>query len=454
VKKSFNTMEKSCLYQILALYVNWAGSLGSGIGFGYMGAFGHTVMRELKIEESLRSWLVGCVTIGGLMGCLVAGKLADIIGRKKASIIYFSINIIGWSLVTFSQSPTTAFSGRTLHGLGEGMGVVITILYLGELTQQKNRGGALAFLTIAACFGIAFSYILGVLFTWRVSAGIVVCINTFSLLVLFLLPESPYWLSLNKSLVEGLEALTKLGATADEEELRKTDSKSKIVEENPHSNTSFTITTVISTVIPPLLLFLFPISGIYSVAFFATHLAESMHLGHSSTVAIAVGLVRTCGASVGTGFVQRFGRRKSMIISASMTTLCLVLLFFLLLGRSMEFSLPEPAYHWLVITLLLLAMLASSLGMAPVPWILAGEWPAYQHKGYVGTAGTALFYSSVFLASQLTSVLQDSVGMPGMFLVFACLAGLYLGITLLLVPETGGASYQQFVNQVNEDNKI
>merc|ERR1712098_434114 len=228
-------------------------------------------------------------------------------------------------------------------------------------------------------------YILGVLFTWRGSAGIVVFINTFSLLVLFLLPDSPYWLSLNKSLVEGLEALTKLGATADEEELRKTDSKSKIVEENPQTNTSFTITTVISTVIPPLLLFLFPISGIYSVAFFATHLAESMHLGHSSTVAIAVGLVRTFGASVGTGFVQRFGRRKSMIISASMTTLCLVLLFFLLLGKSMEFSMSEPAYHWLVITLLLLAMLASSLGMAPVPWILAGEWPAYQHKGYVGT---------------------------------------------------------------------
>jgi len=449
-------MEKSSFYQILALVINWVGSLGSGIGFGYMGAYGHQVMEELMIERSLHSWVVGCVTVGGLMGCLVAGKLSDIIGRKRASFVYYCINIAGWSMVTFSPTPTALLCGRTLHGLGEGMGVVITILYLGELVQRKYRGGALAALTIAACFGIAFAYILGVLFPWRVSAGIVTIINTVSCLALALLPESPYWLTLNNSLAEGLEALEKVGAAADEEELRKTDNKAKVIDDNCEKKSSITLTVVISTVVPPLLLFLFPISGIYSVAFFATHLAESMHLGHSSAVAIAVGLVRTLGASLGTGFVQKFGRRRSMIISSGMTTTCLALLFLLLLVKSMEVPLPEPGYHWVVVLLLLLAMLGSGLGMAPVPWILAGEWPAFQHKGYVGTVGTALFYSSVFLASQLTSVLQESVGMPGMFLVFSCLAGTYLGITITMVPETGGATYQQFVNQKQQqaDNKI
>jgi len=448
-------MEKSSFYQILGLVVNWVGSLGSGIGFGYMGAYGDQVMEELGIEAMLHSWVVGCVTVGGLMGCLVAGKLSDMIGRKRASIVYYCINIVGWSMVTLSPSPTTLFCGRTLHGLGEGMGVVVTILYLGELVQIKYRGGALAALTIAACFGIAFAYILGALFTWRVSAGIVTLINTSSCLALGLLPESPYWLTMHDSLAVGLEALEKVGAAEDEEELRKTDSKAKIVEENSDKKTRITLTVIISTAVPPLLLFLFPISGIYSVAFFATHLAESMHLGHSSVVAIAVGLVRTLGASLGTGFVQKFGRRKSMIISSGMTTTCLTLLFLVLLVKSQEVPLPEPAYHWVVVILLLLAMLGSSLGMAPVPWILAGEWPAFKHKGYVGTAGTALFYSSVFLASQLTSLLQESVGMPGMFLVFSCLAGIYLGITVIMVPETGGASYQQFVNKKQEaDNKI
>ena len=138
--------------------MNNIGSLGSGIGFGYMGPYGQQIMLELEMDDSLHSWLVGSVSVGGLMGCLLAGKPADIIGRRRASLIFFSINIIGWSLVTFSLSSTMIFCGRTLHGLGEGMAVVITIIYLGELTQERHRGGAIASLTVAACFGIALAY--------------------------------------------------------------------------------------------------------------------------------------------------------------------------------------------------------------------------------------------------------------------------------------------------------
>ena len=260
------------------------------------------------------------------------------------------------------------------------MGVVITILYLGELTQQKYRGGALASLTIAACFGIALAYILGVLFTWRVSAGMIVLLNCGSLLSLTLLPESPIWLTLNDKFQQGLEALEKMGATSDEEELKGVQTESKIVHKSSKIKTELSLPTIISTVVPPFLLFLFPISGVYSVSFFAIHLAESMNIGNPSAVAIAVGLVRTLGASVGTGFVQRFGRRKSMIISAGLTTFFLISLFSLLLTKSLQFSIPEAMFNWAVIILLLLAMLASSLGMAPVPWILAGEWPAIEHK--------------------------------------------------------------------------
>jgi len=447
-------MDKSLLYQVIALLVNNIGSLGSGIGFGYMGPYGQQVMLELGMDDSLHSWLVGSVSIGGLMGCLLAGKLADIIGRKRASLIYFSINIIGWSLVTFSLSSTMIFSGRTLHGLGEGMAVVITIIYLGELTQERHRGGAIASLTVAACFGIALAYLLGVFFTWRVSAGIVAILNFLTLLCLTTLPESPLWLATNNKLKQGLEALEKIGAGSGAEELNNQLTESKVSNEPSTIQTGVSLATIISTVIPPLLLFLFPISGVYSVSFFAIHLAESMHIGHPSAVAIAVGLMRTLGASIGTGFVQRFGRRKSMIISAGLTTLFLVSLFFLLLAKSLKFPIPESIFNWATVILLLVTMFASSLGMAPVPWILAGEWPAFTHKGLVGTAGTALFYISVFLASQLTGFLQQALGLPGMFLVFALNGSIYVGLVMIFVPETNGKNYHQFVEEAKAALKI
>merc|ERR1712106_1275853 len=117
-------------------------------------------------------------------------------------------------------------------------------------------------------------------------------------------------------------------------------------------------------------------------------------------------------------------------------------------------GIPEAMFNRSVIILLLLAMLASSLGMAPVPWILAGEWPAIEHKGLVGTAGTALFYISVFLASQMTGLLQHALGLPGMFLVFSVNALLYLGLVLMFVPETKGKNYHQFLRESRSDSKI
>jgi predicted MFS family arabinose efflux permease len=258
--------------------------------------------------------------------------------------------------------------------------VVITIIYLGELTQERYRGGAIASLTVAACFGIALAYLLGVFFPWRVSAGMVALLNFVNMICLTTLPESPLWLATNNKLKQGLEALEKIGASSDAEELPNALTESKVIDEPSRIQTGISFATIISTVIPPLLLFLFPISGVYSVSFFAIHLAESMHIGHPAAVAIAVGLMRTLGAAIGTGFVQRFGRRKSMIISAGLTTLFLISLFFLLLAKSLKFPIPEAIFNWATVILLLVTMFVSSLGMAPVPWILAGEWPAFKHK--------------------------------------------------------------------------
>jgi hypothetical protein len=97
------------------------------------------------------------------------------------------------------------------------------------------------------------------------------------------------------------------------------------------------LATIISTFIPPLLLFLFPISGVYSVSFFAIHLAESKHIGHPA--------------------------------SAGLATLFLISLFLLLLAKSLKFQIPKAIFHWATVILLLVAMFASSLGMVPVPWI-------------------------------------------------------------------------------------
>ena len=99
------------------------------------------------------------------------------------------------------------FSGRILHGIGEGIGVALSIIYLGELIEEKYRGGAIASVTVSCQVGIALAYIFGVAFPWRVGAGVVAIINFASLLCTLILQESQPWLELKMKLKQFREKL-------------------------------------------------------------------------------------------------------------------------------------------------------------------------------------------------------------------------------------------------------
>ena len=66
-------------------------------------------------------------------------------------------------------------------------------------------------------------------------------------------------------------------------------------------------------------------------------------------------------------------------------------------------------------------------------------------QGIVGTVGSSFYYISVFLSSLLPGVLEPRLGIAGMFGVFAAITALFLGLVVLLVPETAGKSYPDFI---------
>ena len=76
------------------LYSN-IGNISSGLVDGLVSPFEEQIMQELGMRVDLHSLLVGSVSIGGLFGCFISGKLADTIGRKRAFGIAFSFTALG-----------------------------------------------------------------------------------------------------------------------------------------------------------------------------------------------------------------------------------------------------------------------------------------------------------------------------------------------------------------------
>ena len=96
------------------------GNLSSGLGFGFMGPNGDQIMEQLDIKEDLHSFVVGSVSIGGLMGCFVSGKLTDFFGRKeKATSVSLFITMVSSSpgvsaLLSLLSSTLGPYSAQQL----------------------------------------------------------------------------------------------------------------------------------------------------------------------------------------------------------------------------------------------------------------------------------------------------------------------------------------------------
>ena len=76
----------------------------------------------------------------------------------------------------------------------------------------------------------------------------------------------------------------------------------------------------------------------------------------------------------------------------------------------------------------------------------AGSSLFFFFQGIVGTVGSSFYYISVFLSSLLPGVLEPRLGIAGMFAVFAGITALFLSLVVLLVPETAGKSYPDFIS--------
>ena len=248
---------------------------------------------------------------------------------------------------------------------------VITIIYLSEYIKEKYRGGALSSTTIGCLLGMVVPYICGVLIPWRVSAGIFTTMNLLSLFGSFIIQESPQWLALRGNAMYEKEN--------DFEKVKHVENESKCAENKEdftHLKNDWSLTRIISTSLAPFLLFLAPITGCFSIAFFAISMMEKMHMGNPALVAIGVGLMRVMGAVCGLAFVQKFGRRISLIFSSASTSVSLVLISILLTLP----TLPTAVFNYGMIILLVLVMFCTSLGLSFVPRIILGEWPLVRDK--------------------------------------------------------------------------
>ena len=207
------------------------------------------------------------------------------------------------------------FLGRVVHGIGEGMLTVVTVIYISEFIQEKHRGGTLSSLIIGCLLGLVLYYVCFALISWRIAAGVFTAMNISLLLCSYAIEESPPWrLFKEKDMKDNAKNDKDIEDVFTEIQTLRNRPINNSLHFNVHCSPSPS-----------------PCSHHWWLLnWLLCHLHGREDAKNPVSVAIAVGMMRVMGAACGRAFIQRFGRRISLIFSSASTFLSLGVISLLL----------------------------------------------------------------------------------------------------------------------------
>ncbi len=109
--------------------------------------------KEWNLSPTMMGLLLSCWLVGMLLGGISIGRLADLIGRKKASITALLLFSVPTGLVATSRGPFDVAILRLLAGIGSSGYMVVASTLLSEYIPARRRGSFVAFLESSWAFG-------------------------------------------------------------------------------------------------------------------------------------------------------------------------------------------------------------------------------------------------------------------------------------------------------------
>ncbi|KAL8694033.1 MAG: hypothetical protein Q9224_003644, partial [Gallowayella concinna] len=107
---------------------------------------------------ALESWrdslITSILSAGTFFGAIIAGDLADFVGRRLTIIAGCTVFMVGVILQTASAGLGLLVAGRLIAGFGVGFVSAIIILYMSECSPRKIRGAVVSGYQFAITIGL------------------------------------------------------------------------------------------------------------------------------------------------------------------------------------------------------------------------------------------------------------------------------------------------------------
>jgi len=160
------------MYGRYLLFIAGMGGLLYGIDVGIISVALLYLSKTINLTLAQTSIIVAAVLGGSMVSSLVAGFLADWLGRRTMMIISGLMFVVSVGLIVLSQGFVPLFLGRLLQGMSGGVIAVVVPLYLAECLPASSRGRGSAIFQLMLTVGLVIAAVTGWFYRTRADVAI------------------------------------------------------------------------------------------------------------------------------------------------------------------------------------------------------------------------------------------------------------------------------------------
>lgn len=435
-------------YIIGISFISALGGYLFGFDFAVISGALPFLRKEFMLDPLWEGFLTGSLALGCIVGCIIAGNIAEKYGRRPGLMVaalIFAVSSLG---IAFSTGLTYFIMMRFAAGIGVGMASMLCPMYIAEISPPKVRGRNVAINQLTVVLGILITNLCNYFLAdtganaWRWMFGLGVVPSAIFLIGVIWLPESPRWLLKAGRKADAEKVLDKIGSKPFVEDTMKAIEKSLVGSEKQSYSAVFAKAVRPAVMVGIGLAVFQQFCGINVVFNYTSTIFESVgsSLNQQLFETVSIGIVNLVFTLLAMWQVDKLGRKPLMLIGSLGLSI-----FYLVLAYLLQNHLAAG----LVSIFVLLAISTYSFSLAPVTWVLISEIFPNKIRGQASTVAIVALWGAYFILVFTFPILAKVLGTYGPFYLYAAICLLGFVFVLKKVKETKGQTLEEL-----EDNFV